>query len=186
MRKMVATLQARQRTEMDESLLARLVQGSDAAFNEIYRRYARYVATIGFRLLGDDTELDDVVQETFLEVSSSIEGLSDPKVFKGWLATIAVRCVIRRRTLRRRRRFLHEALSVVGIARSDPAVSRPVDELYEVLDHVPERERTPWLMHKVVGESLADTANICGVSLTTAKRRIAEAETRLRRTLDAE
>ena len=183
---MVASFPARPRSEMDESLLARLVAGSEGAFNEIYRRYARYVATIGFRLLGDDTELDDVVQETFLEVSSSIEGLSDPKVFKSWLATIAVRCVVRRRAHRRRRRFLHQALSVVGISRSDPAVGSPVDDLYEVLNHVPERARTPWLMHKVVGESLVDTATICGVSLTTAKRRIAEAEARLRRKLDVE
>jgi len=182
---MVATLHARQRSEMDEPLLARLVAGSEGAFNEIYRRYARYVATIGFRLLGDDTELDDLVQETFLEVSSSIDGLSNPKTFKSWLATIAVRCVVRRRALRRRRHFLYQALSVVGISRSDPAVSGPVDELYEVLDHVPERARTPWLMHKVVGESLVDTALICGVSLTTAKRRIAETEARLRRKLDA-
>jgi DNA-directed RNA polymerase specialized sigma24 family protein len=77
-------------------------------------------------------------------------------------------------------------LSVVGISRSDPRARGPVDELYEVLDRLPERARTPWLMHKVVGESLADTALICDVSLTTAKRRIAEAEARLRRKLDAE
>ena len=62
----------------------------------------------------------------------------------------------------------------------------PVDELYEVLNHLPERARTPWLLHKVVGESLPDTAIICGLSLTTVKRRIAEAEARLRRKLDAE
>jgi RNA polymerase sigma-70 factor (ECF subfamily) len=182
---MVATLQARERSEMDELLLARLVEGSEVAFNEIYRRYARYVATIGYRLLGDDTELDDVVQETFLEVSSSIEGLSDPKFFKSWLATIAVRCTSRRRSLRRRRRFLHQALSVLGISRSDPIVRVPVDELYEVLNTLPERARTPWLLHRVVGESLPDTAVICGLSLTTTKRRIAEAEARLRRKLDA-
>ena len=39
---MAATLQARQRSEMDEPLLARLVAGSESAFNEVYRRYARY------------------------------------------------------------------------------------------------------------------------------------------------
>jgi RNA polymerase sigma-70 factor (ECF subfamily) len=183
---MVATLQLQQRSEPDDRLLARLVEGSQGAFSEIYRRYARYVATIAFRLLGDDAELDDVVQETFLEVSSSIDKLSDASAFRGWLATIAVRCVLRRRALRRRRHFLHQALSVLGISRSDPGVRVPVDELYEVLDRLPERARTPWLMHKVVGESLADTAIICAMSLTTTKRRIAETEARLRRKLDGE
>jgi DNA-directed RNA polymerase specialized sigma24 family protein len=80
---------------------------------------------------------------------------------------------------------LHAALGILGLSRSDPNDRRPVDELYEQLDRVPERSRLPWLMHRVMGETLPDTAAACGISLTTAKRRIAEAEARLERGGDA-
>jgi RNA polymerase sigma-70 factor (ECF subfamily) len=182
----VAQLEPRQTPgESEEILLAQLASGSSQAFIEIYRRYARYVATIGFRLLGDDSELDDLVQETFMQMSAGIDRLRDPKGFRSWLATIAVRCIWRRRAQRRRRQLLRKTLGVLGLSRSDPADRRPVDELYEQLDRVPERCRLPWLVHRVMGETLPETAATCGVSLTTAKRRIAEAEARLERGRDA-
>jgi RNA polymerase sigma-70 factor (ECF subfamily) len=171
--------------DSEEALLAQLASGSSQAFVEVYRRYARYVATIGFRLLGDDSELDDLIQETFMQVSAGIDGLRDPKGFRSWLATIAVRCIWRRRAQRRRRQLLRKSLGILGLSRSDPADRRPVDDLYEQLDRVPERCRLPWLMHRVMGDTLPETAAACGVSLTTAKRRIAEAEARLERGRDA-
>ena len=167
------------RGRSEEELLLQLSQGSSQAFAEVYRRYARYVATIGFRLLGDDSELDDLVQETFLQVSSGIDTLRDPKGFRSWLATIAVRSVWRRRAQRRRRQLLHRALAAVGLSRSDPADRKPVDDLYEELDRMPERCRMPWLLHRVMGETLPDAAAMCGISLTTTKRRVAEAAARL-------
>jgi RNA polymerase sigma-70 factor (ECF subfamily) len=173
------------RNDTDADVLARLVNGSPEAFDEIYRRYSRYVAAIGFRLLGDDSELDDLVQDTFIEVAGGIGTLRDPNLFKSWLGTIAVRGVLRRRGRRRRTRFIHHTLSVFGITRSDPRTREPVDELYDWLDRVPERSRSPWLIHRIVGESLEETAAMCGCSLTTAKRRIADVESRLRRHLDA-
>ena len=104
---MVAQPEPREaRSESEDVLLAQLANGSSQAFIEVYRRYARYVATIGFRLLGDDSELDDLVQETFMQVSTGIDGLRDPKGFRSWLATIAVRCIWRKRAQRRRRQFV--------------------------------------------------------------------------------
>jgi RNA polymerase sigma-70 factor (ECF subfamily) len=174
------------REEADDALLAELASGSSRAFVEVYRRYARYVATIGFRLLGDDSEIDDLVQETFMQMAAGLEGLRDPKGFRSWLATIAVRCVWRKRAQRRRRALVSSTLSIIGLSRSNPGDRRPVDDLYEKLERLPERCRIPWLMHRVMGETLPDTATACQTSLTTTKRRIAEAETRLERVSDAE
>jgi RNA polymerase sigma-70 factor, ECF subfamily len=167
--------------EIDAALLAQLANGSSQAFVEVYRRYARYVATIGFRLLGDDSEIDDVVQETFMQMAAGLDGLRDPSGFRSWLATIAVRRVWRKRAQRARRALLRNTLSVIGLWRSDPSDRKSVDDFYEKLERLPERCRTPWILHRVMGETLPDTATACATSLTTAKRRIAEAEARLER-----
>ena len=169
-------------TESESALLARLASGSPDALDEVYRLYARYVAAIGFRLLGNDSELEDLVQETFISVAQGIGSLRDPSVFKSWLGTIAVRAALRRRARRRRARFVYHTVSVLCIRHSDP---RLADELYDWLNRIPERCRSPWLMHRIVGESLEETAALCGCSLTTAKRRIADAESRLKRHFDA-
>jgi len=51
----------------DALLLAQAADGNERAFTQLYRRYARYVAAIAYRVMGSDAELDDVVQEAFLD-----------------------------------------------------------------------------------------------------------------------
>ena len=70
-------------------MLARLAQGSPDAFDEVYRHYWRYVAAIGLRLLGDDSELDDLVQETFLAAWQNLPSYRGESSVRSWLLGIA-------------------------------------------------------------------------------------------------
>src|SRR5215471_7175759 len=70
-------------------------------FDAVFRRFAPYVARVGTRLLGTDGEIDDLVQEVFIEAHRGLAGVRDPRALRGWLARIAVRRATRR--LRRRR-----------------------------------------------------------------------------------
>ena len=64
----------------DESaLLERLRADDETAFTELYLRYARYVAGVVFSLLGDDGELDDVVQETFVDAQAGLADIEIPR-----------------------------------------------------------------------------------------------------------
>ena len=61
------------------------------ALAELFRRYAPYVATIASKLLGrDDGELDDLVQDVFIEAHRGLGQLRDAHAAKGWLARITV------------------------------------------------------------------------------------------------
>ena len=59
-------------------LRARDPRGGQAAFRELYRRHARYVASVAYRMLGADAEVDDVVQDTFTVAAHNLEQLRDP------------------------------------------------------------------------------------------------------------
>jgi RNA polymerase sigma-70 factor, ECF subfamily len=62
-----------------------------ADLDPIFRQYAGYVATIGFKVLGRSDELDDFVQEVFIEALRGLRQLREPGALKGWLARITVR-----------------------------------------------------------------------------------------------
>src|SRR5262249_6514378 len=64
---------------------------SEEEFGDLFRRYAPYVATIGLRLLGRDDELDDLVQEVFIEAHRGLHQLRSAESVKAWLARITVR-----------------------------------------------------------------------------------------------
>lgn len=167
----------------DETLVARVRAGDDAAFRLLYRRHARYVASVVVRICGDDGELDDIVQDTFVRVSQRIDTLRDPARVRPWAVTIAVRITTERLQRRRKRGRLRQAVTAHHPQMSDPRDRVRVDELYAALDQVPPKYRVPWVLNRVEGQGLEAVAEACDVSLATVKRRIAEAQRRLDRRL---
>jgi RNA polymerase sigma-70 factor (ECF subfamily) len=150
------------------------------SLDQIYRRYCRYVAAVILRLDGRGSEVEDLVQDVFVEAARGIRRLRQPEAIKGWLATIAVRTVRRRLRLRRIWRFLglDRDAGLAGLV--DPAAS-PVDRLllrsvYGVLDGLPVEERLAFALHTIEGEKLEAVAKLCGCSFATAKRRVARAQ----------
>lgn len=148
--------------------------------DDVYRRYCRYVAAVALRLDGRQTEVDDVVQEVFVEAARGIRGLRDADAVKGWLATITVRVVRQRLRRRKMRRLLGLETPVDYVDLADPAAS-PVDRLllravYRVLDELAVEDRIAFTLHLMEGERLEDVARLCGCSCSTAKRRIARAQ----------
>lgn len=174
-----------QAPEADEVLVSRVLRGDDAAFRELYLRYARYIAGVVVRLMGDDLELDDVVQDTFVRASERLDTLRSPAHVRPWLVTIAVRFAKERMSRRHRRGRLQRAITHAAPTRSDPRDRAPADELYAALDLIPDKLRVPWFLARIEGEKLDDVAAACRCSLATVKRRIQQAQTKLDRRLSS-
>lgn len=181
-----ATARPREVDTPDEVLVERILRDDAQAFRALYLRYARYIAGVVVRLMGDDGELEDVVQDTFVRAAERLDSLRSPAQVRPWLVTIAVRFARARMARRRRRGWLTREVTHAAPKASDPRDRAPADELIAALDRIPERFRIPWFLARVEGEKLEDVASACGVSLATVKRRIAAAQTRIDRKLGGE
>jgi RNA polymerase sigma-70 factor, ECF subfamily len=175
----------------DQAPVLRLVPSEQAAavdvpatLEAVFHQYSRYVAHIGFQLLGrNDQDLDDLVQEVFLVAGTSLKQMRDPGAIKGWLATITIRKARRHLRLNRLRATfgLREDFDYTRIA--DSAAS-PEDRLMlarasRALDRIGPDQRMAWILRHVQGEHLDAVAALCDCSLATAKRRIAAAQAHL-------
>jgi RNA polymerase sigma-70 factor, ECF subfamily len=154
---------------------------------EAFRRYASYVAAIGLRLLGRPDEVDDLVQDVFLDARRGIEQLRNGGALKAWLATITVRKARRRLRMRRFWRMLgrEEEAHEIPAPGATPADQALLAAVYRALDTIPVAERLAWTLRHVEGERLDRVALMCGCSLATAKRRIAAAKQGIDRALDS-
>ena len=168
----------------DGVLLEQAAAGSERAFTQIYRRYARYVATVAYRVMGSDAELDDVVQEAFLDASRSIGTLRDAAGLRAWLGRITVRRVYKRLARRRRWRWMLREAQEPSVVFSDPGLRAQLTDLYRSLDALPPKLRIPWILHRIEGETLPDVATMGEISLATVKRRIAAASAHVEQVLD--
>lgn len=153
-------------------------------FEQLYRDYAGYVATIVLRLLGRPDEVDDVVHETFLQARRALPKLRDPKAVKGWLSTITVRMARRhlRRSKLRQRLGLHADIDAFSMGSLSADDYEFVHSAYASLSRLPTAERIAWVLRRVHGAQLAAVASMCECSLATAKRRIAAADRKLEHT----
>jgi RNA polymerase sigma-70 factor (ECF subfamily) len=157
-------------------------------FDALYRRYAPYVAAIAARIMGRDSELDDLVQDAFLNALRGLRGLREPAAIKGWLAKITVRLATRRLRQLKLRRALHLARDVADdetiFAPGASAEQRAlIVRVYRVLEGLPAAERVAWVLRHVQGEPLQRIPELCECSLSTAQRRLARAQAALEREL---
>ena len=169
----------------DLDLVERLRRHDADAYRLLYARHARYLAGVVFRLLGGDHELEDVVQESFVDAVEGIDQLEQAARLRPWLVTIAVRKVNRVLLARRRRKKLASSFALVAPRSHRPAEEWSVDDLRRALDEIAPEVRVPWLLARVEHLELEDVARACSVSVATTKRRIAAAEQCIRRWFDA-
>jgi RNA polymerase sigma-70 factor, ECF subfamily len=88
----------------DEALLDKICAGEEDALGVLFRRYARLVRSVGQRILRDNGEADDLVQEVFLYIHrKSILFDSSKGPARSWIVQVAyTQALIRRRKLKSR------------------------------------------------------------------------------------
>jgi RNA polymerase sigma-70 factor (ECF subfamily) len=172
----------------DAELVRRAVAGDAWAEEAIYRRYVALVLGTSRRLLADNSDAEDVAQETFAAAFGAWSQLRDPERLRYWLLQIAVRKVhrrFRRRKLLRALGFDDGAYDATldVLARSDcPQETRmELSLLSKALDKLSTNDRVAWMLRHVEGLSLEEVAQECGCSLAAAKRRISSASQRISR-----
>jgi RNA polymerase sigma-70 factor (ECF subfamily) len=175
-------LNARPQTKGVLSLVASKEETPSAPIDldEAFRRYAPLVAAISFRILGTRQDVEDVVQDVFLEARRWLGRIQDRGALKAWLTTVTARTARRRLRTRKLKRMLHfgdapEYLELADAAAS-PRQRALLSEIYRVLDQLPVEERFAWILRLVEGQSLPEAAQNCGCSLATVKRRVASAQ----------
>lgn len=150
---------------------------------DLFARYAPYVAAIGYRLLGRDDELDDLVQDVFIEAHRGLAQLRNAEAAKGWLARITVRRAVRRLRRQKLRAFFsldalpEEAAPVDGAA--TPEERAHVAAIYRRLEALPVPQRIVWVLRHIEGETLDAIAALCACSKATVQRRLRAAQSSL-------
>jgi len=124
----------------DEALMARTVDGDKEALGCLFRRYARLVRAVGYKVLRDDSEADDLLQDVFLFIHQKSAVFDSSKSSpRSWIVQMAYhRAIDRRRYLDSRHFYAHVDLEDVGNELSGPGskATRYENSIEEVLGRV--------------------------------------------------
>jgi RNA polymerase sigma-70 factor, ECF subfamily len=151
--------------------------------DELFRAHAAAISSLGLGMLQSQQEADDLVQDTFLRAWRALDRLRDREGARPWLMTIAIRLARNRLRQRKLMRLLFSsdepAIERVAAPGSLPEHRDLVQHLYRVLDQLPVELRIAWVLRHIQEETVQTVAELCGWSLSTTKRRIELADSRV-------
>jgi RNA polymerase sigma-70 factor, ECF subfamily len=168
----------------DRELAARCTAGERAAQRQLFAEQKGVVHRTLFRVLGANRDMEDLLQESFLEVFRSLGNFRGESKLSTWVSAIAARVAIA--YIQRRKPMSASLEAVPEIASDDPDTVRRLHareaarRLYAALEHVEARQRVAFTLHAIDGRSLAEVAEITGATLVATKTRV----WRARRELD--
>jgi RNA polymerase sigma-70 factor, ECF subfamily len=161
--------------------------GDKAAFDELVRVTSRDTYTLAYRLVGNEEDARDVVQEAYLRAYKGIARFRGDAQFSTWLYRITANCA--NTHLSKRRRYRHDELTEESpVADLNPErdpqasvlASSLRDRLTVALDDLPPKLRAVVVLRDVYDLPHEAIANELGISETAAKVRLHRARRKLR------
>ncbi|MEZ4444330.1 MAG: sigma-70 family RNA polymerase sigma factor [Polyangiaceae bacterium] len=163
--------------EPDE-LVQRAQAGDEAAFAELFRKHRSVVAAIAYRMLGPSADIEDVVQEVFLQVHRSLPDFRNQAKFTTWLHRVAVNVVLMtRRRAKSRPTYTHED-AARHEAYDGPAPdqhlarSRRLEAFHGLLEKLSDKKRTVFVLHELEGMAPAEIAKVVDCPVLTVRTRL--------------
>jgi RNA polymerase sigma-70 factor (ECF subfamily) len=186
-------------TAADNAELVRRARGRDeAAVRSIMQSNNRRLYRIARGILRNDSEAEDVVQETYVRAFTHLQDFRGDSSLATWLARIAVNEALGR--LRRQRPSVDLSTLAQGVLEAqiiqfpllamseDPEKSMAQREIQRVVEHaideLPEAFRIVFITRVIEGMNVEETAETLGLKPETVKTRLHRARTMLRNSIE--
>lgn len=164
----------------DEELVLGLIERRATAVQALYHQFSGVVRRVLIQTLGNDHDVEDLMQDTLITVVERARALRDAQSLRSFVIGVAIRLAkneIRRRKIRR---FvgLETVMDAPLVDPHNAVAVQGARHLYCALDRLDMTARVAFTLRYVHGCDLAETAAACRCSVSTIKRKLARAEVR--------
>lgn len=177
----------------DATFVARVRAGDSEAFRVLVDRHARTIFRLACRMVGNEHDADDVVQETFLRAYRQIGRFESRANFGTWLYRIGVNCSVD--LLRQRpRRGQEEPADDMEDPPADPEDTASPERLTfsaevqakvdATLRDLSEAERAAFVLRHFEGQSIEEIGAVLGLRTSATKHTVFRAVQKMRRALE--
>jgi RNA polymerase sigma-70 factor (ECF subfamily) len=177
----------------DGELVALALGGRQAAFAEIVSRHKQPLHRLIARVIGDEDEALDILQEVFVSAHASLRRFDIGRPMRAWLARIAINKARDWRRRRAVRRLISAVLPIEHasqVAADQPAtdtLAADREELRQVgaaIATLPANLRETLVLRAIEGMSQAEAAEALGISEKAVETRLYRARQRLAAEID--
>jgi RNA polymerase sigma-70 factor (ECF subfamily) len=178
----------------DECLLARFADGERAVLEELFGRYRAIAYRVAHRLLGNEADALDAVQDGFIKALTRLNTFQGRSSFKTWLLRVVSNAALDLGRQRGRRETASldapdpgQAENVQPLAFTNPAQGLEREDLRKIIQEalgvLSEAQRQTFVLHADGDLSYKEVAETLGISIGTVMSRLYYARQKLRQHL---
>jgi RNA polymerase sigma-70 factor (ECF subfamily) len=163
------------RLSEETDLVARCTAGDPVAQRALFERERRRVHALFYRMVGSNAPMDDLLQETFLQVFRSLPTFRGESSLRTWIDRCAVRVAYAyfgRKPRTTALECVQDVETEAPSAEERMSMREAVRRLYAELDRLEPRLRLAFTLFAVENRSLREVAEIMESTLATAKIRV--------------
>lgn len=169
-----------------DGLVERVRRGDHEALGQVYDEHHEHVRAFARRLLGEHAAAEDLVQETFLALPSSLSAYRGEGPLRSFVLSMAVNHARHHVRAAMRRRAVHDRSALASTATlprtpEDELVRREVAaKLTRALDRLSVDQRIAIVLCEVEQRTCGEVAEILGAPEATVRTRVFHGKKRLR------
>lgn len=158
-----------------------IADGDEKAFFDFYNHYSRLLRPFLLKYTRSDSQVEDILQETFIRVWVNRDRLPEIQNISGWIFRIASRVYLdhvdRELKHRERKDSFGEALHGSGlVASAERTRLQEINNcIRKVLNHLPEQKRKVFRLNRELGMKPAQIAEYLNMPVGTVKNQLSMA-----------
>jgi RNA polymerase sigma-70 factor, ECF subfamily len=168
-----------------DDVVRRAQHGDVDAFESIYRSHATAVFALCRRMVGDEREARDLVQDVFVRAWERLTTFRGQSSLATWLHRLGTNVVLERMRATRRdaMRLMDDDGDLVAVRAEEPRIDARMD-IDAALATLPDGARTVFVLHDIEGYSHDEIAHLTGIAPGTARAQLWRARRALMKVLD--
>jgi len=170
-----------------DDLIHRCRQGDPDAYQKIYKLYSRSMYNVGFRIVNNTEEAEDVLQEAFISAFKNMDFYRGDATFGAWLKRIVVNKAINYLKKRKLERFPeNEDWDVRQEDGENDMEQFPytVDQVRKAIEALPDGYRSVLSLYLLEGYDHGEIAEILEITESTSKSQFNRAKKKLKELLE--
>jgi RNA polymerase sigma-70 factor (ECF subfamily) len=172
----------------DERLMQEIKADNMFAFDMLYKKYSKRLYKFAYYILKSPEESENIVQDVFLSLWENRNKVEKDSSVKYYVFTIAYNSaisIIRKKA--RESQFIEYLKSLQDLNQEPVNIELEYHELTEkledIINHLPDRQKSVYLLHKVEGLKYSEIAERLNISVNTIENHMSRAFKTIRKKL---
>lgn len=168
-------------------IISRCKRGDRHAQFQLYQLYAKSMLNVSIRILGNQQEAEDILQEAFIDMFGKLQTFREESTFGAWFKRIvinkSINAVKKKRLVISEEEISESGVEMEDVIEEEREVNHTINDVQKALGQLPDGYRLVFTLYALEGLSHKEVSEELGISESTSKSQYNRSKNKLKELL---